>query len=192
MYVEISGRQTGKTTRMVNDIVHRLIDTNDNIVIIGHNQDYFRRLKVKLESELLNTNHDSISIDMVRTFLIDRRIRFSYDMSTPSYDHWCDYYYVDEFAFLPVDWCLSIKENAYYCSTPNGDNHFTIGLMNYCRHNNITINHYPLHNSTRDVMVYHSTSELRNYDAFIYRYGIEQTIGFRGIEPIKNIKKHLM
>lgn len=147
MYLEISGRQTGKTTRLADHASDELIQhINDPTYKIGivapslaSTQRIHKMVGDMFVNKLINNNWGDRPLPN-----IDRKIKKFYDMvpireDVSNINQW----YVDEFAFIHSDQLLR-KENAYYCTTPNGNHPFTISLLNYCRHRQIEVESYDI------------------------------------------------
>jgi hypothetical protein len=102
MYVEINGRRTGKTTRMVEDIVNFLETNRDkNALVIAPDNGSRKRLK-----ELI--------FEKCGFGCLNRTIT-SHKMLTPNLNTMKQY--VDEFFYLPEKY-LVVDKNAYYTGTP--------------------------------------------------------------------------
>jgi hypothetical protein len=101
MYVEVSGRQTGKTTRLVEDVVSFLTQNTDKSVLIVSFNDRNRQLiKRKI------TNKCGLPC-LNRTITSHKMLPPTSSMKQ----------YVDEFFYISEN-KLVVDENAYYCGTP--------------------------------------------------------------------------
>jgi hypothetical protein len=193
MYVEISGRQTGKSTRLADHASDELIQhINDPVFTIG------------LVSTNLHRNkrlHELIK-DMFIEKLgylgwgdkpipnIDRKIKKFYDMvpireNTSNVSQW----YVDEFAFIHSDQLLR-KDNAYYCTTPNGDHPFTISLLNHCRSRGIEVESYDISRELRNTFDY--TPYINEFDDWCIEHQLEMyPHPFENVEFVQRfVKRH--
>lgn len=119
MTIEISTRQTGKTTRLIEALGTYLINNPDHVVnlvtckditgklIVKHLISAFPSLKKEIEfKQRLNVSNKMLSQTAYPTwnnsFVNNKRV--------------FDYYFVDEFEWIPED-NLLVKDNGYYCSS---------------------------------------------------------------------------
>ena len=101
MYVEISGRQTGKSTRMVDDVVNFLQRNGDkSVLIVTCNSQMRKHIKQKI-------------MDKCGLPCLSRTIT-SHKMLPPADTI---KQYVDEFFYMDEN-KLFVDKNAYYCGTP--------------------------------------------------------------------------
>jgi hypothetical protein len=157
MYVEVSPRQSGKTTRLVDAVVSYLqqnFSDDLKIVLCCININSFKHIKRlirgKISTELTNSlpmdySYESVlklvdSLYLTKIICVTSRINFNFDPNTISY------WFFDEFSFLEPNKILhpingSVLENAYYCTTPSSENRTTNIIVNYCIENDYQI-HY--------------------------------------------------
>jgi hypothetical protein len=101
MYVEISGRQTGKTTRLVDDVVSFLTQNGDkNALIVSFNEVSRKEIKRKI-------------MEKCGLSCLNRTIT-SHKMLPPTNSI---KQYVDEFFYIREN-KLVVDKGAYYCGTP--------------------------------------------------------------------------
>jgi len=157
MYVEISPRQSGKTTRLVEAAATYLRVNPDSIIaIVSHSNANSNGIKSKIRDRLaLNISleqglewPDDLIYRMIDN-VYTRRIRKSTRLPLGSVDP--DYWFIDEFAFLNTNDLFpgdhysnfvrphNITLNAYYCTTPSTNPEGSIHLISYCRDNGHTI-----------------------------------------------------
>lgn len=143
MYVEISPRQSGKTTRLIQAVINYLQqNTEHTVAVVGFNSMAKDELKEKISRQINNSN------------IVAHRIKFLSGNLFGKYNREPNYWFFDDFSFLPPSNLLhpiysNVIENAYYCTTPliTSDLH-GFGLqrrsvniiVNHCRQNNIEIN----------------------------------------------------
>ena len=124
MYLELSGRQTGKTNRLINHAINYLNENpNNTICIVSPNR--------------LNSNRIKDRILQSAPHIIESSIVVNFSMLAPRGHHLYDMYYVDEFSFIH-DEHVTMYPNAYYCSTPR-DSQWTRIIMDMFLVNNIPI-----------------------------------------------------
>lgn len=134
MYCEISPRQSGKTTRLIQAALEYLsYNPTHNIAVVGINSNAVNDLKRKfLREGASGIGNVANRINFMSGYLFS-----SYRGTEP------DYWFFDEFGYLlPRDILHTIYsnviENAYYCTTPGSSNATDI-IVNYCTRNNIQI-----------------------------------------------------
>ena len=144
MYVEISPRQSGKTTRLVQAVINYLQqNTEHTVAVVGFNSRAKNELKEKISRQI---NDSNIVIDDNWA----HRVNFLSGNLFGKYNREPNYWFFDEFSFLPPSNLLhpihsNVIQNAYYCTTPASDG---FGLqrrsidiiVNHCRQNNIEVN----------------------------------------------------
>lgn len=131
MYVEISPRQSGKTTRLIQAASDYLRhNPTHNIAVVGINSMNTNELKSKFLREGINISH----------------INFMSGYSFRRFDQEPNYWFFDEFGFMTRENILhpifrSVIENGYYCTTPNHISRCesTNTIIDYCRQNDIQI-----------------------------------------------------
>lgn len=183
MFVEISGRQSGKTTRLVDHASDELIDNiNDRNYLIGLvvvNRANGKRIQKMIidkfidkirymgYANIVGLTHDARTNNSdVRSRLM-KKINIQYDMEHPRNGH-VNKFYVDEFAFIGGE--LKINVDAYYCTTPNGNQYFTERLINFCFEKDIDILTYDMSEGLRrDMSVVRYTEE---FDNWCFNHGI--------------------
>lgn len=106
MYVEVSGRQTGKTTRLVDNVITFLTENPDkSALIVAWNNDMRKRIQKRVRDKCgRRCEHRTIT---------------SYKMLEPV-PNGSIKQFVDEFWFINHE-NLVIDPNAYYTSTIIGD-----------------------------------------------------------------------
>jgi hypothetical protein len=113
MYVEISPRQSGKTTRLIQAASDYLRhNPTHNIAVVGMNSKNVVDLKDKFTRLLTNQN-----ISRVRFMSGNLFGKFLLSNTEP------DYWFFDEFGYMREDYVRhpiyrNIIENGYYCTTP--------------------------------------------------------------------------
>jgi len=133
MYVEISPRQSGKTTRLVKAASDYLRhNPTHNITIVGVNEQNLKELKNKfIRSDEIFFMENIDRIKFMAGNLLDR------------YTIEPDYWFFDEFGFMREEHVKhpiyqNVIDNAYYCTTPiNGLTTNTI--VDYCVQRDIEI-----------------------------------------------------
>jgi hypothetical protein len=132
MYVEISPRQSGKTTRLIQAASDYLRhNPTHNIAVIGMNSSHVKDLKNKFTTLFTNQNIG--------------RIKFMSGNLFGKFDTEPDYWFFDEFGYMREEHVKhpiyrEVIQNAYYCTTP-GYNPSTNMVVDYCIQRNIQI-HY--------------------------------------------------
>ena len=165
MYVEISGRQSGKSTRLADHASDELIDNigdgHHTICVVCYNRFSGGRIRdlilERFFDKLHNMEHPQY-VDICGRLESDnphgdsnvRRVRekilIQHDMNQPNGGH-IDKFYVDEFAFIYDE--LDVNIEAYYCTTPNGDDNFTRRIINFCQAYNVDIVSYDMSEGIR-------------------------------------------
>lgn len=170
MYVEISGRQTGKTTRLVDHMVSNILDHTDQpyrICLIVRNSGNARHIR-SMVARKLNEHIHHIGLS--------DRYPNNIDVKYSMYDAvGYDYYYLDEFDFLRDP--ILYRDNAYYTTTP-GNNHTAIGLIEYCQRLNIPIISYQTNDNLREQFnngYFGQQNDQTEFDRICDLYGIEPT-----------------
>jgi hypothetical protein len=167
MYVEISPRQSGKTTRLVNAASTFLRENQEStIAIVSHN----RRNSENIKQQILTRLEMEISWQQGMDWpddVISRSVHTHYKDRIQVRIHTCiqvgyyppDYWFFDEFAFIrlgdlfpgPAEhndynrgnrmgWGNQIVTNAYYCTTPS-DRYGTVDtLVRWCEETGQIIN----------------------------------------------------
>lgn len=108
MYVEISGRGTGKTTRLVKEVVKQVKKGKNCIIITAFPNRYMVKLlkdnisSTSCEIEVADYKHIYIYSNENKYGLCVRKVRLFYD----------------EFAFMKPD-DIAISKTGYYVTTPN-------------------------------------------------------------------------
>jgi len=135
LYCEISPRQSGKTTRLIQAASDYLRhNPTHKIAIVGISRVIVKDLKEKiiLYSDFFRQNLDRI------TFLSSHKI---YDYNISNIDYW----FFNEFGYMREQNIShptrhrQIIENAYYCTTPTIIPNTTNLIIDYCLQNNIQI-----------------------------------------------------
>jgi len=128
MYVEISPRQSGKTTRLIQAASDYLRhNPNHSIAVVGINSMNTDELRNKFLREGIDISHINFMSGYVGNLF-----------------HGPNYWFFDEFGFMenilhPI--FRTIIENGYYCTTPAHTSTYesTNSIVEYCRQNNIQI-----------------------------------------------------
>jgi len=130
MYVEISPRQSGKTTRLIQAASDYLRhNPTHNIAVVGMNVKNLMDLKDKFTRLLTNQN---IS-----------RVRFMSGNLFGKFNTEPDYWFFDEFGYMREDYIRhpiyrNIIDNGYYCTTP-GHSLSTNIIVDHCIQRGIQI-----------------------------------------------------
>jgi hypothetical protein len=186
MIVEISGRQTGKTTRLITRMYNFISDNHNNVSVglispnMGNTLEIRNRLisfafemtKVK---EFLNHLSDDYLLEQAR-ILINNHVVVSTQMDNPLIDYW----FVDEFCFINSDKLLIPKETE-----------FTYRLINHCGMRNTPIRHVPMRDNYRATLIeWGEIGEVQYYDQIMRHIG--SIINLNSLSPNMRIKKHKM
>jgi hypothetical protein len=198
MYLEISGRQTGKTSRLIDhasdELLNNIDDHGHSICIVSPTNHGTVRISKMVKSVFIQ-KLGPVGEEL-RTIYVNRlhnKIKMSTTM-TPvrgsSLVGNVTKYYIDEFAFIPNQ-DLIIGDN-YYCTTPNGRYTFTTDLLNHCRRNGVEIKSYDISRGLRNSPYF--DTEVNEFDNWCVRHGL---IGIMTRHPFdedffirKYIKKH--
>lgn len=131
MYVEISPRQSGKTTRLIQAASDYLRhNPTHNIAVVSVNRKFLNDIKRKLMQSNVNIERikflSSIFPNLLGQFIEP------------------DYWFFDEFGYINIEYLLNprtrtIFRNGYYCTTPTLRPNTTSYIVDYCRGNNIEI-----------------------------------------------------
>lgn len=157
MYVEISPRQSGKTTRLVDAVVSFLQNNFSDdlrIVICAINLYSIKHIKRLVRNKIANDLGSVLPMDyskesILRTvdnLYMNKIISMTSRTNLRDHDE-PSYWFFDEFAYLPPNKILhpihgNILENAYYSTTPpTGDERTINMLVNHCQNNNFDIHH---------------------------------------------------
>lgn len=156
MYVEVSPRQSGKTTRLITALVEYLrnnIRNNHYVALVTPNSN--------ITKDLLNLIRDRLAIecsyDVGMEWPSDGIYRLVDDYHMKhiitktrfgEYRNEPNMWFFDEFAFMSMDKVhhpihQTLITNAYYCTTPSDSINLTTDtIVEYCRDNNINIQFY--------------------------------------------------
>ena len=214
MYVEISPRQTGKTTRLLEALIdymvtHRVIRHRFPLVaLVACNQRALDELIGKLEvMGFINSNTRPEWLDYIVTGTgyeeVINKIELWYRFQNPVREP--DYWFVDEFSMIQTEKLfpngMEPMDNAYYSSTPNttaGRFRFRTGsiyyLTDYCTANDINIK---FHNNWTQARLeengmlaeYMRDSILNDWVDFMEHYGFSPDEIKENWIP-KRLKKH--
>jgi hypothetical protein len=179
MYVELSARQTGKTTRMVDHMCETIMMNHINFVyLVVMNVEIGAHIKRMVKTRLIDINgHDRVN-QYLRKIMVTYEMTRQHGFSDP------DFYYVDEFCYLRSQ-DLLIRENTYYCSTPNGNQDFSLDLVNYCNYNDIQIHVHDYECGTRP--------SVYNYDDYrVFNEFVECYLGMKDFTPKDKLEKHFL
>jgi len=155
MYVEISPRQSGKTTRLISAAVDFLYENRDDskkIAIVSHNIPSTEHLRIEIRKGLILKHMTLTGLLEPDPFLI-QVVDAIYATSIlkpkllPSffYNYEVDYWFFDEFAYMTPNQLLhpiygNIIENAYYATSPSTNNRTIDIITTHCQNNGIQIN----------------------------------------------------
>lgn len=188
MYLEISGRQTGKTSRLIEHASDYLQNNpTHRIGIVSPNFDSCKRIENQI---LENCGGDYRNNIKKVTSVMDLR------------GYIFNYVYFDEFSYIHTRNTHLIEEtisnlmpenhqNQYYCTTPNG---FEIGattLLDYFRQRGFQIQSYDVSNEFRNDPMYQF--EVNLFDDWCIHHELEMYPHpfNRGVTfGVKFIKKH--
>ena len=170
MYVEISGRQTGKTTRLVDhasdELINNINDRNFKIAIVSHSEQSGERIRTMIVERFLDKVNNMVHEDYRNihdiletnsrgniTRLMDKIV--TQQMMEHPMGGYINKFYVDEFSFIDNQntqtWSLlRLDDNAYYCTTPRPGDEFTLLLKSHCDYNDIEIISYDISQRLRD------------------------------------------
>lgn len=174
MYVEISGRQTGKTTRLVEHAANNLV-TNSHvpdykICVVSRNMVdcliITDKILTKITHILLELGLD-VNQDVVDRYssMIDKKTHMIRDVFGIAVDMW----YVDEFDFIDSNRLLTLH-NTYYCTTPKNES-FSTYLLDYCRNRNIEVVSYDISENMRQNP--QLSSDVSYFDDFCIEHELE-------------------
>lgn len=113
MYVEITGRQTGKSTRMVDDISNFLEENGNKTVLVVSRDTNSRKL---IKQKIFNKCGYCVN----RVITSNKMLPAAETIKQ----------YVDEFFYVRES-DLLIDKNAYYCGTPKDDGLYGIYELIY-------------------------------------------------------------
>ena len=193
MYLEISGRQTGKTTRLVDhasgELIRNIYDPNYTMCIVSPTNFRARHIRDMVKSQF-NTKINNMSLNVIPE-LHYPKIKTSVTMIQDRGLGPINMYYVDEFAFIPSD-NLVIYGRAYYCTTPNGDHEFTLNMLEHCRWTGEYIVSYDISRGFRQNPLLQS--DIEEFDDFCIEHELEMyPHPFEVIEKkfgVRHIKRH--
>ncbi len=184
MYVEISGRQSGKSTRLADHASDELIDNiNDRNFLIGlvvFNRDSGLRIRDMIidkfidkvrymgYANIVGLTHDARTNNSDVKSRLAKKINIQYDMEHPRGGGHINKFYVDEFAFIGNE--LRINVDAYYCTTPNGNQQFTERLVSFCHEKEIDIMTYDMSEGLR--ADFNCTMYTEDFDNWCFNHGI--------------------
>lgn len=209
MYVEISGRQTGKTTRLVDhasdELLHNINDRNYVMAVVSHSHQSGKRINRLIVQKTLDKISD-MGYDVYgdlddATERLNRKIIVQRDMEQPLGRH-INKFYVDEFSFINDQnqrrgSPLRLDNDAYYCTTPKPGDEFTLYLKNYCEHNNIEIVAYDISQGLRNE--FQMTAYVEEFDnwcvenqLWMMNHPFEESrrLNERGFIRFNKIKRH--
>jgi hypothetical protein len=206
MFVEISGRQTGKTTRLVEHAANHLLlnaqNSEHRITIVSITPNHSEGIKRKIVQkifDILCTSDDNSWVYLTRFFgtdnftsVVDGLKQRIYVKNTMIRRIGMDTgrYYVDEFSFINSD-RLRVLEDSYYCTTPIS-NDFTVELLEYCRESGVDVLSYDIPPTMRGVD--YLSDDVDMWDDFCIEHGLEMyehPFVKRKINMvIKSIKRH--
>jgi hypothetical protein len=206
MFVEISGKQTGKTTRLVEHAANHLLLNAQNSehritvvsITINHGEGIKRKIVQKI-FDILTTSDNNSWVYLTRFFgtdnftsVVDGLKQRIYVKNTMIRRIGMDTgrYYVDEFSFIN-SYRLRVLEDSYYCTTPIS-NDFTVELLEYCRESGVDVLSYDIPPTMRGVD--YLSDDVDMWDDFCIEHGLEMyehPFVKRKINMvIKSIKRH--
>ena len=206
MFVEISGKQTGKTTRLVEHAANHLLLNAQNSehritivsITINHGEGIKRKITQKI-FDILSTSDDNSWVYLTRFFGTDnftsvvdglkQRINVKNTMVQPRGMD-TGRYYVDEFSFINSN-RLRVLEGSYYCTTPIS-NDCTVELLEYCRESGVDVLSYDIPPTMRGVD--HLSDDVDMWDNFCIEHGLEMYehpfVKSKINMVIKSVKRH--
>ena len=148
MYVEISPRQSGKTTRLTEAIVNYLRqDDYNRVAIVTTTIARGKYIKEKVRKYIYDTtlpnwvgSHRNLELLIDENYL--RRIESISDVNSLR-GLTVNYYFFDDFSSIEPRKILfnnCIIENGYYCTTPDGKMSTLNMIVNHCHNYDIDIN----------------------------------------------------
>ena len=193
MYLEISGRQTGKTSRLVehaaSELTRNIHNSGYTMCIVSPTIFRARHIRELIKSQF-NTKINDMSLNFIPE-LHYSKIKTSTTMIQDRGLGPINMYYVDEFAFIPSD-NLAMYGRAYYCTTPNGDHEFTLNMLEHCRWTGEYIVSYDISREFRQNPLLQS--DVEEFDDFCIEHELEMyPHPFEVIEKkfgVRHIKKH--
>lgn len=147
MYVEISPRQSGKTTRLIEAAISYLRqDDYARIAIVTSTlQESLlikKKLKIKIrEITIPNWGGRNENLELLIQEFYLTRVETICDVNSLRGLR-VDYYFFDEFSYLEPRKIMlnnNIIENGYYCTSPSSSRSTIDVLANHCSQNNIEI-----------------------------------------------------
>lgn len=165
MYLEVSGRQTGKTTRLIEHAVHQLLlNYNDDtyiIAVLANTRYNTELLKEKICQKLIETvRREHPQMEWCIDALCDGILPIT-DMNQPGLRP--NMWYVDEFAFIPSN-RLRHLDNTYFTTSPTNDNNFLGELVDFYQAWDMTIVSYDISLSMRSNPLY--SDEVNEFDDY--------------------------
>lgn len=136
MYVEISPRQSGKTTRLIQAASDYLRhNPTHNIAVVSVDRKFSNDLKRKFMQSNVNIERIKFLSGSLLPHVYETINQFSI-----VYDYW----FFDEFGYIHKEYILNpltraVFRNGYYCTTPTLRPNTTSYIIDYCRENNIEI-----------------------------------------------------
>lgn len=195
MYLEISGRQTGKTSRLVEHAANNLVTNNHvpdyKICVVSRNM---VNSLIITDSILTKVTHIllehglNVDQDVVDHYssMIDKKTHMIRDVFGIEVDMW----YVDEFDFIDSNRLLRL-DNAYYCTTPKNESYSTY-LLDYCRSRDIEVVSYDISDRVRQSPLL--SDEVNYFDDWCIEHELEMYPHPFEVRDkkffIKHIKKH--
>lgn len=206
MYVEISGRQTGKTTRLVDhasdELLHNINDGNYVIAVVSHSHQLGERVNQLIVQKTINKINDmGYGDSLILRENLNKKIIIQRDMEQPLGRH-INKFYVDEFSFINDQnqrrgSPLRIDNNAYYCTTPKPGDEFILYLKDYCEYNDIEVVAYDISQGLRNEL--QMTEYVEEFDNWCidnqlwmmnHPFEVSKMLNEKGFVRISKIKKH--
>jgi len=202
MYVEISPRQSGKSSRLIEAVIDYLRNNCGNkVAIVTPNIARGKNLKEKIGRLFFNTlSQNFVGSDDNFKLLINDHYLGSIILTTdvrPTFGSNIDYYFFDDFSSMEPQKILlnnNIITNGYYCTTPCQKKSTINMITNHCLNNNINIKFF---NPWTEVRL----REQEGFEIYTREYVLNEwasymeTIGINVLGPEENwilkwVKKH--
>lgn len=114
MYLEISARQTGKTTRLVDSILQRSLN-GEQCIVFGYNNSLLKHIQCSVSEKLNEYVSDKNFIFHVPKYFNSYEMYIKY-LKNNDFEHQENhYFYYDDFDFYKDD--IIISDKGYYVTT---------------------------------------------------------------------------
>ena len=140
-YLEISPRQSGKTTRLVKDVKKFIIDTVGTAIIIGARNNNLKDLKEKF------TEREQRFIKFISSSQFNLELYNKIEKEKEKENNHEVKYYFDEFDFFRKESLFLLSRDCYYVTTPKflreslDEKSFLLDLIRY--NDNVYFKHLP-------------------------------------------------